>query len=219
MALVVNDVIRQQHPSPMVFFINDTLRQQRHSSTISLTSGVLHRRFGQDLIAYQNPKSLELKSKSTKEKNQRILYRDCTQWDISTSHLSSSKGSRIVSLSPITRSMTKGSSSQPMGSTPHSTSNSSSNTASVMVTNASTLEEEVAGLIKVIEGLTQKLERQDLQISDLVDKVGTGDASQIKGKQVLEDNGEETSTKRQIAETEHTARELQISADGGIQVD
>ncbi|KAL8469903.1 hypothetical protein ACS0TY_032680 [Phlomoides rotata] len=108
-------------------------------------------------------------------------------------------------MSPVTRSMTKGSSSQPMGSTPHSTSNSSSNTASVMVTNASTLEEEVAGLIKVIEGLTQKLERQDLQISDLVDKVGTGNASQIKGKQVMEDNGEETSTKRQIAETEHTA--------------
>ncbi|KAL8469908.1 hypothetical protein ACS0TY_032685 [Phlomoides rotata] len=122
-------------------------------------------------------------------------------------------------MSPVTRSMTKGSSSQPMGSTPHSTSNSSSNTASVMVTNASTLEEEVAGLIKVIKGLTQKLERLDLQIFDLVDKVGTGDASQIKGKQVMEDNGEETSTKCQIAETGHTARELQISADGGIQVD
>ncbi|KAL8469906.1 hypothetical protein ACS0TY_032683 [Phlomoides rotata] len=122
-------------------------------------------------------------------------------------------------MSPATRSMTKGLSSQPMGYTPHSTSNSSSNTASVMVTNASTLEEEVAGLIKVIEGLTQKLERQDLQIFNLVDKVGTGDASQIKGKQVMEDNGEETSTKRQIKETGHTARELQISADGGIQVD
>ncbi|KAL8510329.1 hypothetical protein ACS0TY_017221 [Phlomoides rotata] len=78
---------------------------------------------------------------------------------------------------------------------------------------------KVVGLIKVIEGFTQKLERQDPRISDWVNKVGINNASQIKGEQVEKNNDKEISTKHQTTETEQTARELQFSADGGIQVD
>ncbi|KAL8542136.1 hypothetical protein ACS0TY_003117 [Phlomoides rotata] len=145
---------------------------------------------------------------------------------------------------PVTRSMTKGSLSQSlseassaaetnvskvsytsegkdgnsMGSTCHSTSNSSStsNTTSVTVTNASTIEEQLASLTKVIECLTRKIQDQNLRISNLMNNVDTDNACQINGKQVEENDDEETSTKHLAAETEQTARELQISVDRGL---
>ncbi|KAL8536352.1 hypothetical protein ACS0TY_011832 [Phlomoides rotata] len=81
-----------------------------------------------------------------------------------------------------------------MGSTarPMADSSSTSDIASVIVINESILEKQVAGLINVIE---------------------------IKEKQVVEDDGEETSAKHQAAEIEQTTRELQILTNGGIQVD
>ncbi|KAL8519836.1 hypothetical protein ACS0TY_010686 [Phlomoides rotata] len=125
----------------------------------------------------------------------------------------SSAAETTVGKAPYT---SEGKESNSMSSTPHFTSDSSStsNTTYVMVTNASTIEELLASLTKVIEGLTRKVQDQDLQISNLMNKVDTDNASQIKGKQVEENDDEETSTKHQDAETEQTTRELQISSDG-----
>ncbi|KAI3459820.1 hypothetical protein Pfo_016483, partial [Paulownia fortunei] len=71
-------------------------------------------------------------------------------------------------------------------STPRSASSYSftSNIAPVMVTNATTLEEQIASLTKAIEGLTKHVQEQDSQITKLMNKVDNAGVSRIMGKQV-----------------------------------
>ncbi|KAL0458408.1 UNVERIFIED_CONTAM: hypothetical protein Slati_0468000 [Sesamum latifolium] len=58
------------------------------------------------------------------------------------------------------------------------------NVALVMVTNATTIEEQLASLTRAIEGLTKHVQEQDAQIARLIHKADNVDASHIMGKQV-----------------------------------
>ncbi|KAI3470776.1 hypothetical protein Pfo_027439 [Paulownia fortunei] len=95
-------------------------------------------------------------------------------------------------------------------STPCSTSSYSftSNIVPVMVTNATTLEEQIASLMKAIEGLTKHVQEQDSQITKLMNKVDNVDVSRVMGKQVEVHDEEKPST-----------QEFQVSSDGMIPVD
>ncbi|KAL0406505.1 UNVERIFIED_CONTAM: hypothetical protein Slati_3964400 [Sesamum latifolium] len=58
------------------------------------------------------------------------------------------------------------------------------NVAPVIVTNATTIEEQLASLTRAIEGLTKHVQEQDAQIARLIHKADNVDASHIMGKQV-----------------------------------
>ncbi|KAL0291857.1 UNVERIFIED_CONTAM: hypothetical protein Scaly_2616600 [Sesamum calycinum] len=58
------------------------------------------------------------------------------------------------------------------------------NVAPVMVTNATTIEGQLASLTRAIEGLTKHVQEQDAQIARLINKADNVDASHIIGKQV-----------------------------------
>ncbi|KAL0289090.1 UNVERIFIED_CONTAM: hypothetical protein Sangu_2628800 [Sesamum angustifolium] len=58
------------------------------------------------------------------------------------------------------------------------------NVAQVMVTNATTINEQFASLTRAIEGLTKHVQEQDAQITRLINKADNVDASHIMGKQV-----------------------------------
>ncbi|KAL0287677.1 UNVERIFIED_CONTAM: hypothetical protein Scaly_2757200 [Sesamum calycinum] len=58
------------------------------------------------------------------------------------------------------------------------------NVALVMVTNATTIEEQLASLTRAIEGLTKHIQKQDAQITRLVNKADNVDASHIMGKHI-----------------------------------
>ncbi|KAI3444978.1 hypothetical protein Pfo_001643 [Paulownia fortunei] len=95
-----------------------------------------------------------------------------------------------------------------------------SNIAPVMVTNATTLEEQIANLTKAIEGLTKHVQEQDSQITKLMNKVDNADVSRVMGKQVEVHDEVEMSTKQQSSEKENpSTQEFQVSFDGLIPVD
>ncbi|KAL7082182.1 hypothetical protein ACP275_14G083700 [Erythranthe tilingii] len=105
--------------------------------------------------------------------------------------------------------------SQPMS---RSTS-SYSEMASVMTTNATTMEEQIASLAKAIEGLTKHVQQRDFQIAKLIDKMDKADASQVVDQIEAQDEAV-TSTKQQSVENEKApTQELQVSSDGLIHVD
>ncbi|KAL0416789.1 UNVERIFIED_CONTAM: hypothetical protein Slati_3510800 [Sesamum latifolium] len=93
------------------------------------------------------------------------------------------------------------------------------NVAPVMVTNATTIEEQLASLTTAIEGLTKHVGEQDAQIARLIHKADNVDASHIMGKQVEAHDEAEVSTKQHYAENDKSAKELQVSSDGLIPVD
>ncbi|KAL0457603.1 UNVERIFIED_CONTAM: hypothetical protein Slati_0387500 [Sesamum latifolium] len=93
------------------------------------------------------------------------------------------------------------------------------NVAPVMVTNATTIEEQLASLTRAIEGLTKHVQEQDAQIARLINKTDNVDASHIMGKQVEAHYEVEASTKQHYTEKDKFAKELQISSDGLIPVD
>ncbi|XP_012828832.1 PREDICTED: uncharacterized protein LOC105950058 [Erythranthe guttata] len=104
-------------------------------------------------------------------------------------------------------------------SMPHSTS-SYSEMASVMTTNATTMEEQIANLTKAIEGLTKHVQQRDSQIAKLINKMDKADASQAVENQIEVQDEVETSTKQQPVENEKApAQELQVSPEGLIHVD
>ncbi|KAL0416644.1 UNVERIFIED_CONTAM: hypothetical protein Slati_3496300 [Sesamum latifolium] len=91
--------------------------------------------------------------------------------------------------------------------------------APVMVTNATTIEEQLASLTKAIEGLTKHVQEQDAQIARLIHKADNVDASHIMGKQVEAHDEAEVSTKQRYAENDKSAKDFQVSSDGLIPVD
>ncbi|KAL7145363.1 hypothetical protein ABFS83_07G077700 [Erythranthe nasuta] len=95
--------------------------------------------------------------------------------------------------------------SQPMSRS----ASSYSEVASVMTTNATTMEEQIVSLIKAIEGLRKHL----------IDKMDKADASQAVENQIEAQDEVETSTKQQTLENEKPpAQELQVSPEGLIHV-
>ncbi|KAL0448660.1 UNVERIFIED_CONTAM: hypothetical protein Slati_1422400 [Sesamum latifolium] len=93
------------------------------------------------------------------------------------------------------------------------------NVAPVMVTNATTIEEQLGSLTRAIEGLTKHVQEQDAQIVRLIHKADNVDASHIMGKQVEAHDEPEVSTKQRYTENDKSAKELQVSSDGLISVD
>ncbi|XP_012837492.1 PREDICTED: uncharacterized protein LOC105958038 isoform X1 [Erythranthe guttata] len=103
--------------------------------------------------------------------------------------------------------------------TPRSTS-SYSEVASVMTTNATTMEEQIASLTKAIEGLAKHVQQRDSQIAELINKMDKADASHTAENQIEVQDEVETSTKQQPVENEKApAQELQVSPEGMIHVD
>ncbi|KAL0444630.1 UNVERIFIED_CONTAM: hypothetical protein Slati_2185700 [Sesamum latifolium] len=88
-----------------------------------------------------------------------------------------------------------------------------------MVTNATTIEEQLASLTRAIEELTKHVQEQDVQIARLINKVDNVDASHIMEKQVEAHDEAEASTKQHYIEKDKSAKELQISSDRVIPVD
>ncbi|KAK4390369.1 hypothetical protein Sango_2100200 [Sesamum angolense] len=93
------------------------------------------------------------------------------------------------------------------------------NVALIMVTNATTIEEQLASLTRAIEGLTKHVQKQDAQIARLINKADNVDASHIMGKQVEAHDEVEAPAKQHYTEKDKYAKELQISSDGLIPVD
>ncbi|KAL0378757.1 UNVERIFIED_CONTAM: hypothetical protein Sradi_3181200 [Sesamum radiatum] len=93
------------------------------------------------------------------------------------------------------------------------------NVALVMVTNATTIEEQLASLTRAIEGLTKHVQEQDAQIARLIHKADNVDASHIMGKQVEVHDEAEVSTKQCYTKNDKFAKELQVSSDRLIHVD
>ncbi|KAL0327107.1 UNVERIFIED_CONTAM: Pro-Pol polyprotein [Sesamum angustifolium] len=88
-----------------------------------------------------------------------------------------------------------------------------------MVTNTTTIEEQLASLTRAIEGLTKHVQEQDAQIARLINKADNVDASHVMGKQVEAHDEGEASAKQHYTERDKYAKELQISSDGLIPVD
>ncbi|KAL0372527.1 UNVERIFIED_CONTAM: hypothetical protein Scaly_0934300 [Sesamum calycinum] len=96
---------------------------------------------------------------------------------------------------------------------------SSYSVAPVMVTNTTTIEEQLASLTRAIEGLTKYVQEQDEQIARLINKADNVDASHVMGKQVETHDEVEASAKQHYTERDKYAKELQISSDRLIPVD
>ncbi|KAL0404077.1 UNVERIFIED_CONTAM: hypothetical protein Sradi_2048500 [Sesamum radiatum] len=89
-----------------------------------------------------------------------------------------------------------------------------------MVTNTTTLEEQIANLTKAIEGLTKHVQEQDSQISKLINKIDNTDASHIAEKQIEAHDEAKTSLKQESNKREKSAtKELQVSSEELIPVD
>ncbi|KAL0444404.1 UNVERIFIED_CONTAM: hypothetical protein Slati_2163100 [Sesamum latifolium] len=88
-----------------------------------------------------------------------------------------------------------------------------------MVTNATTIEEQLASLTRAIEGLTKHIQEQDAQIARMIHKADNVDASHIMEKQVEVHDEAEVSTKQRYTKNDKSAKELQVSSDGLIPVD
>lgn len=105
-------------------------------------------------------------------------------------------------------------------SSPRSDASSASNDAPVMTTNASSLEDQIAALTKVIEGLAKHVQEQDARISRVMDKVDKAETSQMAEKALEVPDGVEVSTKQPANDhQESVAKELQLSSDGSIPID
>ncbi|KAL0313014.1 UNVERIFIED_CONTAM: hypothetical protein Sradi_5700700 [Sesamum radiatum] len=106
-------------------------------------------------------------------------------------------------------------------SSPRSVSSESftTNVAPIMVTNSTTIEEQLANLIRPIEGLTKHVQEQDAQIARLIHKTDNIDASNIMWKQVEAHEEAEVSTKQRYTENDKSAKELQVSSNRLIPVD
>ncbi|KAL2237994.1 UNVERIFIED_CONTAM: hypothetical protein Sindi_0991100, partial [Sesamum indicum] len=83
-----------------------------------------------------------------------------------------------------------------------STPRSISSIASVMVTNATTLEEQIACLMRAIEDLAKHIQEQDSQISKMMNTIDNSDASHVAKTQVQRHEEEETSLNQQSSEIE-----------------
>ncbi|KAI3446917.1 hypothetical protein Pfo_003582 [Paulownia fortunei] len=140
-----------------------------------------------------------------------MAIRKVTIVKVATSNSSNATGE---SLGVITR-------NEFASSTPRSASSDSftSNMAPVMVTNATTLEEQIASLTKAIEGLMKHVQEQDSQMTKLMNKVDNASTSRIMGKQVEAHDEAETSMKQQPSERVKSFKELQVSSDGLIPAD
>ncbi|KAL0318305.1 UNVERIFIED_CONTAM: hypothetical protein Sangu_1986700 [Sesamum angustifolium] len=93
------------------------------------------------------------------------------------------------------------------------------NAVLVMVTNATTIEEQLASLTRGIEGLTKHVQEQDVQIARLINKADNIDASHVMGKQVEAHDEVEMPIKQQYTENDKFAKQIQIPSDGLIPVD
>ncbi|KAL0342904.1 UNVERIFIED_CONTAM: hypothetical protein Sangu_1177800 [Sesamum angustifolium] len=89
-----------------------------------------------------------------------------------------------------------------------------------MLTNTTTLEEQIANLTRARKVLAKHVEEQDSQISKLMNKINNIDDNHMAGKQVEGQDEVETSLKQQSNERERSSiKELQVSSGGLIPID
>ncbi|KAL0295650.1 UNVERIFIED_CONTAM: hypothetical protein Sangu_3191000 [Sesamum angustifolium] len=93
------------------------------------------------------------------------------------------------------------------------------NVAPVMVTNATTIEEQIADVTRAIERLMKHVQEQDAQIARLINKADNIDASHVMGKQVEALDEVEMPIKQHYTGKDKSTKELQISSDRLIPVD
>ncbi|KAL2240245.1 UNVERIFIED_CONTAM: hypothetical protein Sindi_0665700 [Sesamum indicum] len=93
------------------------------------------------------------------------------------------------------------------------------NVAPVMLTNATTIEEQLAGVTRAIEGLTKHVQEQDAQIARLINKADNVDISYIMGKQVQAHDEAQTSTKQHYTEKDEFGRSFKFLLTRLIPVD
>ncbi|KAL0381955.1 UNVERIFIED_CONTAM: hypothetical protein Scaly_0482800 [Sesamum calycinum] len=93
------------------------------------------------------------------------------------------------------------------------------NVTPIMVTNATTIQEQLASLTTAIEGLTKHVQEQDAQIARLINKTDNVDASHIMGKQVEAHDEVEAPANQHYTDKDKYTKELQISFDGLILMD
>ncbi|KAL2226177.1 UNVERIFIED_CONTAM: hypothetical protein Sindi_1976400 [Sesamum indicum] len=79
---------------------------------------------------------------------------------------------------------------------PSSTPRLTSSVAPIMVTNTTTLEEQIANLTRAIESLVKHVQEQNSQINKLINKINSTNASRMAGKQVEVHDEVETSLKQ-----------------------
>ncbi|KAL0310422.1 UNVERIFIED_CONTAM: hypothetical protein Scaly_2929300 [Sesamum calycinum] len=88
-----------------------------------------------------------------------------------------------------------------------------------MVTNTTTIEEQLSSLTGAIEGLMKHAQEQDAQIARLINKPDNIDVSHVMGKQVEAHDEVEALARQHYTEKDKYAKELQISSDGLIPLD
>lgn len=89
-----------------------------------------------------------------------------------------------------------------------------------MTTNASSLEDQIAALTKVIKSLAKYVQEQYSRISRLMDKIDNAEASRVIEKAPKVHDETKTSTKQLIEDQKQFAvKELQVSSDYLILVD
>ncbi|XP_073138623.1 protein FAR1-RELATED SEQUENCE 5-like [Henckelia pumila] len=86
---------------------------------------------------------------------------------------------------------------------------------SVMVTNATTLEDQIANLTKAIEGLSRHVQEQDSQLMKLMDKINHTDTSYMDKEDETNDGTESSLKKKQNEQT----KDLHFSSDGSVSMD
>ncbi|KAL0445937.1 UNVERIFIED_CONTAM: hypothetical protein Slati_1721600 [Sesamum latifolium] len=124
-------------------------------------------------------------SRKLKESSQMTPLTEYVQRDLgSPDHASEDDGNKSPSSSP--RSV--------------SCNSFTTNAAPIMLTNVTTIEEQLASLTRVIEGLTKHVQEQDAQIAKLINKAENVDASHIMGIHVEIHDAAEVSTKEHYAE-------------------
>ncbi|KAL0325135.1 UNVERIFIED_CONTAM: hypothetical protein Sradi_5082800 [Sesamum radiatum] len=93
------------------------------------------------------------------------------------------------------------------------------NVAPVMVTNATTIEEQLVSLTRAIEGVTKHVQEKDAQVARLINKADNVDASHIMEKQIEAHDEVEAPAKQHYTKKDKYAKEFQISSDGLIPMD
>ncbi|KAL0349450.1 UNVERIFIED_CONTAM: hypothetical protein Sangu_1172800 [Sesamum angustifolium] len=92
------------------------------------------------------------------------------------------------------------------------------NVALVMVTNATTIEEQLASLTRAIEGFTKNVQEQDAQIARLINKTDNVNKSHIMGEQVEAHDEAEASTKQHYTKKYKSEKVSSLSC-GSIPMD
>ncbi|KAL0392726.1 UNVERIFIED_CONTAM: hypothetical protein Sradi_2495400 [Sesamum radiatum] len=93
------------------------------------------------------------------------------------------------------------------------------NTASIMVMNATTIEEQLASLTRVIKGFREHVQNQDAQISRLINKTDNVDMSHIMGNKLRLMMKQRYPQNQLYPKKDKFAKEFLVSSNGLVHLD